>query len=69
MGGALSSAVTGCDIVNGGEEASDGGAVMVVSSTGVDGESGALDTVWIDVTVRIGRRILDLWSGNSVQRA
>ena len=69
MGGALSLAVTGCDVVNGGGEASDGGAVMVVSSTGVDGESGALDIVWIDVTVRIGRRILDLWSGNSVQRA
>jgi hypothetical protein len=44
MGGALDSAATGCDVVNGGGEASDGGAAKVISSTGVEGESDALDS-------------------------
>ena len=39
MGGALGSAVTGCDVVNGGGEASDNGAAKVILSTGVEGES------------------------------
>ena len=65
MGGASGSAVTGCDVVNGGGEASDNGAAKVILSTGVEGESDAL-VVWINVTVRIGRRLLDLWSGNSI---
>ena len=42
MGGALGSAVTGCDVVNGGGEASDNGAAKVILSTGVEGGSDAL---------------------------
>ena len=41
MGGALGSTVTECDVVNGGGEAPDG-AIKVISSTGVEGESDAL---------------------------
>ena len=42
MGGALGSAVTGCDVVDGGREALDNGAAKVILSTGVEGESDAL---------------------------
>ena len=37
MGGALSSAVMGCNVVNGGGEALDNGAAKVILSTGVEG--------------------------------
>jgi hypothetical protein len=72
MSGALSSAVTGCDVVNGGGEASDDGAAKVISSIGVERRGvGCIGVccLWIDVTVRMSRRPLDLWSGNSVLRA
>jgi hypothetical protein len=36
-GGALDSAVTGCDVVSGGGEASDGSGAKVFSLTGVEG--------------------------------
>ena len=39
MGGALGSAVTGCDVVNGGGEASDNGTAKVIR---LEGESDAL---------------------------
>ena len=35
MGGALGSAVTGCDVVNGGGKASDGGGPKIISLRGV----------------------------------
>ena len=37
MGGALGWVVMGCDVVNGGGEASDGGGPKITSSTGVEG--------------------------------
>ena len=42
MGGALGSAVMGCDVVNGGGEASEGGGPKIISLTGVEGKSDAL---------------------------
>jgi hypothetical protein len=42
MGGTLDSAVTGCDIVSGGGEASNDGAAKAISSMGIEGKSNAL---------------------------
>jgi hypothetical protein len=71
MGGTPGSVVTECDVVNGGGEASDGGAVKVISSMRNEGEPDALGSTFSRsmLTVRIGRRVLDLWSDNPVLRA
>jgi hypothetical protein len=70
MGGVLDSAVTGCDVVSGGGEASDDvcskGDFIDAGHRGKVGCIG-LYIVWIEVTA--GRRLLDLRSGNSTLRA
>jgi hypothetical protein len=71
MGGTPGSVVTESDVVNGGGDASDGGAVKVMSSMRIEGGPDALRSTFSRsmLTVRIGRRVIDLWSNNPVLRA